>query len=84
MSSKSVEVTSFPNLGFKKPSISSLEKFKSPSPLPASRGLLSKQQTILNELARSIQTDGTKVNSVGEGTACMCYTNIVICAYIYC
>ena len=67
----SLGVTSFPNLGLRKPSISSLDKFKSPSPLPASQGLLSKQQTILNELAISIQTDGTKVIAWEKVHLCM-------------
>ena len=58
---ESLEVTSIPHLGLRKPSISTLDKFKSPSPLPASHGLLSGQQTILNELTKSIETDGTKV-----------------------
>ena len=58
---ESLEVTSFPDLGLRKSSITNLDKFISPSPLPASHGLLSGQQTILNELAKSIQTDGTKV-----------------------
>ena len=58
---ESLEVTSLPDLGLRKSSISNLDKFKSPSPLPASQGLLSGQQTILNELSKSIQTDGTKV-----------------------
>ena len=73
------KVTSSPDLGVRKPSISSLEKFKSPSPLPASQGLLFKQQTILNELARSIQTDGTKVNSMEEGS----YSYVAIYAVLY-
>ena len=43
----------------------SLDTFEAPSPLPlplsASQDLISGSQSVLNELATSIQTDGTKV-----------------------
>ena len=58
---QSLEVTSFPDLSLRRSSFTSLDKFRSPSPLPSSQGLLSGQQSILHELAKSIQTDGTKV-----------------------
>ena len=61
---ESTEVAAFPDSSLRKPSILSLEGFKSPSPLPSSQGLLSGKQ---QELAKSIQTDGTKVEMVVTG-----------------
>ena len=60
-SQDTLEVTSFPDLSLRRLSFTTLDQFRSPSPLPGSQGLLSGQQTILHELAKSIQTDGTKV-----------------------
>lgn len=66
-SAKCLEVTSSSSdacSGFKKQrlqSIVNLDEFKLPSPLPASQGLLSGKQNVKDELAKLIQTDGTKV-----------------------
>ena len=57
---ESLEVGSFPDLRSRN-SIASFEGFRSPSPLPASQGLLSGNQNIVQKLAKTIQTDGIKV-----------------------
>lgn len=58
---ESLEVGSFPDLRSRNQSITSLEGFRSPSPLPASQGLLSGNQNIAQKLAKTVQTDGIKV-----------------------
>ena len=55
----SLDVASFPNPGLRKPSIISLDGFKSPSPLPAMYGGIEN----VYQLAKSIQTNGSEVIS---------------------
>ena len=74
---ENLEAAPFPDLSLRKSSIRSLDGFRSPSPLPSSQGLLSGKQNVLYELAKSIQTDGTKVK---WKSYCSVVTNYI---YIY-